>query len=54
MLFNKNMSERSALFICTVLENILTKKYNYANKNKGKKTINETITLPVDSDGNPD
>lgn len=49
ILYNKNLNEKNALFICTILQNIL-KKYDYTTMLSGDKLKKELIDLPVKKD----
>jgi type I restriction-modification system DNA methylase subunit len=49
ILYNKNLNEKNALFICTVLQNIL-RKYDYTTMLSGDKLKKEYIYLPVTKD----
>jgi hypothetical protein len=54
MLFNKKLNEYNGVFIDVIIEKNLMPRYTYGNKNKGNKTLNTIIKLPVDTNGNPD
>ena len=50
---NDNLNELNAMFICTLL-NVNGYKYSYGRARILEKIKQETILLPVDSNGRPD
>jgi hypothetical protein len=54
VLRNKNLNEINAQYICTCLKKQTQGKYNYSHQLFLNNLKSETISLPVDSDGNPD
>ena len=50
ILYNENLNELNALFICTVLQKILS-KYDYNSMISGQILKEETIFLPVNNKG---
>ncbi len=53
LLYNENLNEKNALFICSILQIILA-KYDYNTMLSGAKLKKEKIYLPVDKDKKPD
>lgn len=53
LLYNNNLNEKNALFICAILQKILN-KYDYNTMLSGEKLKKEFIYLPVKKDGTPD
>lgn len=53
LLYNDNLNEKNALFICSILQIILA-KYDYNTMLSGAKLKTEKIYLPVDKDKKPD
>ena len=53
ILYNDNLNEKNALFICTVLQKTLS-KYDYTTMLSGDKLKKEFIYLPLKDDGTPD
>ncbi|GMO11925.1 MAG: hypothetical protein Ta2D_13900 [Rickettsiales bacterium] len=54
VLRNKNLNEYNAQYICTCLKTQVQGRYNYSHQLFLNNLKNETISLPVDKDGNPD
>jgi type I restriction enzyme M protein len=53
ILYNENLNEMNALFICSILQRTL-EKYDYNTMLSGKKLKKENIFLPVKEDNSPD
>ena len=53
LLYNDNLNEKNALFICSVLQKTLS-KYDYSTMISGTKLEKEFIYLPTTKDNKPD
>ena len=53
VLRNKRLNEKNGLFFAALINSLLA-KYNYSNTVKKKEFINESILLPITSEGTPD
>ena len=48
------LSERVALFLCSVMQAVVASRYNYQDCLIGEKCDNEVVMLPATPDGQPD
>lgn len=48
------LSERAALFLCSVMQAVVASRYNYQDCLIGEKCDNEVVMLPATPDGQPD
>jgi hypothetical protein len=51
---DKNFSRETLLFISTVIQKNLAGKYSYSKKLRASQSLDFTVSLPVNVDGNPD
>ena len=49
-----DLSERAALFLCSVMQAVAASRYNYQDCLIGEKCDNEVVMLPATPDGQPD
>lgn len=53
LIYNKNLDEYSAIFLCNIIENVSKNKATYGVQLNGDRLKNLKILLPIDKNGNP-